>query len=350
MTRWSTPGDPTLGLPCAYGKPVRSGRTRVQPEDFQVDEILGYEASGAGEHVFLALRKRNLNTQDLVCRIARLAGVAQKDIGFAGLKDRVAVTTQAFSVRLAGKPVPDWSALEGDDVQVLRARPHNRKIRRGSLRGNRFRLRLRDIDGRHEDLEGRLAVLSTGGVPNYFGPQRFGIEGRNLQRAHAFFGAPAKRLRRDQRSLLLSAARSWLFNHLLAERVWQQNWNRPLPGDVYQLDGAPQTFVPASGDPQIATRVNTLDIHPTGPLAGRASRAKAPTDEAAQLERRVLADYVLWTEGLARAGVEAGRRALRAPVRDLDWSFDARDLHLSFTLDAGAYATVVLRELIKVSR
>jgi len=346
MTECPTPGDPTLALPFAFGGAVGLGRMRVDPEDFQVDEILGYEASGTGEHVFLVVRKRNLNTQDLVRRIARLAGVPQKDIGYAGLKDKVAVTTQSFSVRLAGKPAPDWSALEDDAVHVLSAQPHDRKIRRGSLSGNQFRILLRDVEGPRTDIEQRLSLLAGQGVPNYFGPQRFGIEGRNLQLAHAFFSGQTRRLRRDQRSLLLSAVRSWLFNLLLAVRVRQQTWNQPLAGDVYQLDGAPQIFLPEPDDPQIADRVNTLDIHPTGLLAGRASRAAAPTDEVARLERDLLSDYTFWTEGLERAGLDADRRALRVFVRELTWSF-GEDLCLSFTLDAGAYATIVLREVVE---
>ena len=350
MTQCPASGDPTLALPFAHGGAVGRGRIRANPEDFRVDEILGYEASGAGEHVFLIVRKRNLNTQDLVRRIARLAGVPQKDIGYAGLKDKVAVTTQSFTVRLAGKPAPDWSALENEAVRVLSAQPHHRKIRRGSLRANRFRILLRDFEGSRTNIEQRLSVLASHGVPNYFGPQRFGVEGRNLQRAHALFSGQTKRLRRDQRSLLLSTVRSWLFNLLLAERVRQQTWDQPLAGDVYQLDGAQQIFLPERDDRRIADRVKILDIHPTGPLAGRASRATAPTDAVARLERELLADYAFWTEGLERAGLDADRRALRLRVRELTWSFADEDLCLSFTLEAGAYATTVLREVIETFR
>lgn len=349
MTQCPAPGNSTATLPFAFGGPVGRGRFRVSPEDFQVDEILDYAASGAGEHVFLVVRKRNLNTQDLARRMARLAGVPPKDIGYAGLKDKVAVSTQAFSARLAGKSAPDWSLLEDENVRVLSAQAHDRKIRRGSLRGNRFRLLLRDVAGHPSDIEQRLNSIISEGVPNYFGPQRFGIEGRNLQLAHAFFSGHTKRLRREQRGLLFSAVRGWLFNIVLADRVQQQTWNRPLAGEVFQLDGAQQTFVPEPQDPQIPQRVKTLDIHPTGPLAGRASRAKVPTHVAAGFEQQRLADYAFWIEGLERNGLDADRRALRMSVRELGWSFVGEDLDICFRLDAGSYATTLLREVLEIA-
>lgn len=350
MTQCPAPGNPTATLPFAFGGPVGRGRLRASSEDFEVDELLGYAASGAGEHVFLVLRKRDLNTQDLARRIARLAGVAQTDIGYAGLKDKIAVTTQSFSARLAGKPAPDWSVLEDENVHVLSAQPHDRKIRRGSLRGNRFQLRLRDVAGHRSDIERRLNLIEREGVPNYFGSQRFGIEGRNLQLAHAFFSAQTKRLRRDQRSLLMSAVRGWLFNLVLAERVRQQTWNQPLAGDVFQLDGAQQTFAPEPHDPKIPHRVKSLDIHPTGPLAGRASRAKAPTGDVAGFEQQLLSDHAFWTEGLERKGLDAGRRALRMRVHEFVWSFAGDDLILRFRLDAGGYATTLLREVLDIAQ
>lgn len=339
------PGDPTRDLPHAWGGPVGNGRVRAQPEDFQVDEILGYQASGAGEHVLLQLRKRNCNTHDLARRIASLAGVPQVAVGYAGLKDKLAVTTQAFSVQLAGRPEPEWSRLQDADVQVLAVARHHRKIRRGALRGNRFRLRVRDFAGDAGRLAERVAEVEAGGVPNYFGPQRFGHDGKNLPRAAALLGGKL-RVRREQRGLLLSAARSWLFNRVLALRVQGGTWDRALAGEVFQLDGTQRLFGPEPIDAEILERLQRQDIHPTGPLPGRPSRVPAPTEAVAALEAAGLAGLEFWLQGLEQAGLDADRRALRLQVRELQWSLAGTELELAFALDAGAYATTVLRELL----
>lgn len=338
-------GDPTRDLPYARGGPVATGDLRAQPEDFQVDEELGYEPSGAGEHAFLRVRKRNQNTHDLARRIAQLAGVPQMAVGYAGLKDKLAVTTQAFTVQLAGRPDPDWTALQDDDVQVLLAVRHHRKIRRGALRGNRFRIRIRGVVGDAAQLAERLAQLVARGVPNYFGPQRFGINGNNLPRARQLFEGRL-RVQREQRGLLLSAVRSWLFNQVLAERVRHGNWDSALPGEIFQLDGSQRQFGPEPIDDRLRARLATLDIHPTGPLPGRASRALVPVEAAGALEAAILASCSFWVAGLERAGLDAERRALRLPVRDLVWSREGGDLLLGFALEAGAYATTVLREVL----
>lgn len=338
-------GDPTRDLPHAFGGPAGTGGLRVEPEDFQVDEELGYGPSGSGEHVFLRLRKRNLNTHDLARRIARLAGVPQVAVGYAGLKDKRALASQAFTVQLAGRPEPDWTALQDADLQVLEAVRHHRKIRRGALRGNRFRLCVRAFAGDAAVLTERLAQAAACGVPNYFGPQRFGFAGNNLARARQLFDGRL-RVQREQRSLLLSAVRSWLFNRVLAARVAGGTWDRALAGEVFQLDGTQRQFGPEPLDAALGKRLAELDIHPTGPLPGRASRALAPSGDAAAVEAAALRDQGSWIEGLQRAGLDADRRALRLRVRELTWALEGEDLALSFALDAGAYATAVLRELV----
>lgn len=339
------PGDPTRGLPFAHGGPPLSGVMRMRPEDFVVLEELGYAASGAGEHVFLTVRKRGRNTHDVARAIARLAGVRQMAVGYAGLKDRNAVTVQHFTVQLPGRQAPDWGALEDDTLEVLDSARHHRKIRRGGLRGNRFELRIREIAGDREQAEEVLQRIGRHGIPNYFGGQRFGREGSNLARVHALFVGEGRKPGREQRGLLLSAARAQLFNQVLAARVADGSWDQALQGEVMLLAGSQRQFMHDPLDTTIATRLARLDVHPSGPLCGRPSRSLAPDGEAAAIERSVLADWGDWISGLARMGLDADRRALRLAVSELEWQWRSGDLELAFRLPAGAYATMLVREL-----
>ena len=329
----------------AYGKPECSGVIRSCPEDFIVDEISGIEPDGEGEHVLLQISKRNSNTDWLAKQLARLASVAVKDVSYAGLKDRQAVTTQWFSVRLAGKDEPDWTALNSDDIKVLQVHRHRRKLRRGALKGNRFELLIRELTCEPASLEARLEKIKQQGVPNYFGEQRFGIEGSNLDQARAMF--EGKRIKsRHQRSMYLSAARSQLFNHVLSQRVEQQSWNQAITGDVMLLAGSNSYFVIDEVDDEIRQRVETFDIHPSGILWGRGqiqSRA-----HAAELEAELAERFPLFCQGLEKAGLSQSRRALRVLPEKLEWTYrpEQKQLALCFELPAGAYATVVLRELV----
>lgn len=347
MTETLLPGDPTLGLPFAHGGPVLNGRLRGRPEDFVVEEQLGYVASGDGEHVFLTISKRGRNTQEVARAIAKLAGVLQVAVGYAGLKDRHALTTQHFTVQLPGREAPDWSALEDGTLQVLGAERHHRKIRRGTLQGNRFIIRVDQVEGDREIAEQRLRLIDEQGVPNYFGSQRFGREGGNLVRVVEMFAGRGRKPGREQRGLLLSAARGQLFNRVLQARVENASWNQALDGDVMALSGSQRQFMFDPDDATIAPRLAELDIHPTGPLCGRLSRALETQSQAGRLEERALAEYVDWIDGLRRFGLDADRRALRLAVTDLDWRWEGDVLELRFGLVSGAYATAVLREIVR---
>ncbi len=337
-----------LDLPFAFGEPPARGVIRAAPEDFVVEEVTGIAPSGAGEHAWLRIRKRNANTQWVAQRLATLAGVRTMAVGYAGLKDRRALTTQIYTVHLPGRPDPDWSALEGDEIEVLEVTRHHRKLQRGALRGNRFRLRIVDLEGDAAALAERLARLGEAGVPNYFGPQRFGHDGANLAAAATLL-AGGSLPDRFARGMAISAARSFLFNRVLACRVAEGSWDRALPGDVMQLDGRRALFRVDTPDEQIHARLRALEIHPTGPLPGRAGRALEPGPEARQRERDSLASHEGWVEGLIRLGVDAERRALRLPVRELAWQLQGAVLELGFALPAGGYATTVLSECVAVS-
>lgn len=339
-------GDPTLLLPFVHGGPVVQGRLRASPEDFVVEEELGYQASGDGEHVFLTLRKRGRNTHEVARALAKLAGVAQVAVGYAGLKDRHAVTTQHFTVQMPGREAPDWSQIEDDSLQILEMARHNRKIRRGSLRGNRFLIRVVGVQGDRNLAEERLRRIAAAGVANYFGSQRFGREGQNLVRVADLFAGRGRKPKREQRSLLLSAARSHLFNLVLSARVQGGSWDQAVDGDVMALSGSQRQFMYDRDDATIEARLAELDIHPTGPLCGRSSRALQAASEARVIEDRVLLDWAEWIDGLERFGVDADRRALRLGISDLDWTWGEDSLQLGFSLVAGAYATAVLREVV----
>ncbi len=332
-------------LAYAYGQPTARGRLRRSPEDFQVDERLGFEPDGEGSHAFLRIRKRGLNTQWVASRLAELAGVRPVDVGFSGLKDRNALTTQWFSVNLSGKDEPEWETLNSGELLVLAVTRHGRKLRRGSHGCNHFLLMLRDLEGDTAELENRLKAMITDGIPNYFGEQRFGKGGGNLPRAAAMFAGEIRVRARHKRGLYLSAARSMLFNRVLSQRVTDGAWNRPLAGDVMMLDGSHSIFALGEVNAEIETRIALGDIHPTGPLWGRGESLVANGVRA--LETRALEGCGEWCEGLERAGLKQERRALRVNTADISWEEQGKsDLRLEFTLPRGAYATVVVRELL----
>jgi len=331
-------------LPRAWGEPVLEAVIRSAPEDFFVEEIDGFEASGSGEHLLLTVEKRGLNTAFAARRIARWAGVAESAVGYAGLKDRHAVTRQRFSVHLPGREAPDVDGLEDGSLHVLARARHAKKLPRGALAGNRFALTLREVQGERPAIEDRLRRIAAEGVPNWFGEQRFGRDGGNVDAALAMFAG--RRVRRDQRSHLLSAARSALFNRVLAARVRGANWNRAMDGEVWILDGSRSVFGPEPWSDALAQRLADFDIHPSAPLWG--SGAPRSEGEALALETAALDEpqSLALRRGLEAAGLRQERRATRLRPLELDHDWpDPRTLKLRFALPPGTYATTVLAEI-----
>jgi tRNA pseudouridine13 synthase len=334
-------------LAFAAGCPAVSACIRQTPEDFQVNEIPLLEPDGSGEHVWLLIRKRLENTAQVAEQLARFSGVPPRDVSYAGMKDRQAVTEQWFSVQLPGKDDPDWKALDSETITVISFSRHSRKLRRGALKGNAFRLVLRELEGEHAVLDERLVRISKEGVPNYFGAQRFGRDGSNLHAAQQLFKNPRRRMTRTKRGMALSSARSFLFNQVLSQRVEAGNWNQAIAGDALQLQGSHSFFIAESLDPELTGRVEQQDVHPTGPLYGRGESGVQA--DCLQLETAILASYPQWLEGLETLGLKQARRALRVPVEGLEWNWTGSDeLELKFSLPAGAYATSVLRELVVI--
>ena len=331
----------------AHGAPVLSARMRVAPEDFFVEELPSFEPSGSGEHLLLTIEKRGMNTAFAARRIADWAGVDESAIGHAGLKDRHAVTRQRFTVWLPKKVAPDLAALHTDELRVLDHAWHARKLPRGALAGNRFVLALRGVAGDAAAIEARLQAIALHGVPNYFGEQRFGRGGGNVQQAVAMFAG--RRVRREERSMLLSAARSELFNRVLDGRVAAGSWNAALDGEVWMLDGSRSVFGPEPFSEALQARLDAFDIHPSGPLWGEGELRSADVARAVELAALEGDTAARLRNGLERAGLKQERRALRLRPADLAWRWlEGGALELRFALPPGSYATTVLRELGEV--
>jgi tRNA pseudouridine13 synthase len=315
----------SLDFPWAQAQPQATAVFRATVDDFQVVEELGFEPSGVGEHVLLHIRKRGENTQWVADRIADFAGVKKQDVGFCGLKDRWAITTQWFSVYLPKGPEPDWQAFVQSseaNIELLAVARHQQKLRRGAHQRNFFVIRLTELEA-DQDLPNRLATIREQGVPNYFGEQRFGREGNNLQMAADWLEQGKRVKSRSLRGLVTSAARSWLFNQVLAHRVEQGNWNRSIDGDVLSSDGLPQ-----------------------GPLWGRGR--SAAQGEAALIEQQVLQPWQSWTEGLEHCGLQQERRPLALMPEAFSWQQDEDSLIVQFGLLPGQFATAVLREIAQL--
>ncbi|MEK1911609.1 MAG: tRNA pseudouridine(13) synthase TruD, partial [Pseudomonas chlororaphis] len=253
--------------PRAYGEALGSAVLKATAEDFQVDEVLDIPLTGEGEHLWLWVEKRGLNTEEAARRIAKAAGVPLRTVSYAGLKDRQALTRQWFSVQLPGKADPDLSAAENDTLKILKLTRHKRKLQRGAHAANGFTLRLTELKADKAGIEERLQSIAKHGIPNYFGAQRFGHNGGNLVDARDWAARKALPEQRNVRSRLLSTARSYLFNRVLAARVADGSWQRAQVGDLLAFTDS-RSFFPAGEAECSDPRLAILDLHPTGPQWG----------------------------------------------------------------------------------
>jgi tRNA pseudouridine13 synthase len=342
-----------LTPPRAHGVLLSKAEIKTEPEDFRVEEQLSFVPSGEGPHWLLRVEKRAANTRWVAAELARLAGLPAAEVGYAGLKDRRALTVQWFSVPAGNKSLEFWQAASTAEFRVLEVQANLRKLKRGALSGNRFRIRLRNAAWLRDELEAKLATLRTHGVPNYFGPQRFGREGRNLDGVAEWIARGMKPAGRTERGFALSSARSLIFNAVLARRVETASWGALQPGDLASLDGSGSHFRVAALDADLSRRVEAFDIHPSGPMWGRGE----PQTEGRvrELELDVARQFGTVAELLASEGLEQERRPLRCAVRELRLEADAgthdaedRSLTLCFSLGRGQFATAVLREIAEL--
>jgi tRNA pseudouridine13 synthase len=311
--------------PNAYPATGASATLKRLNEDFIVTELPLQLPSGEGEHLWLDIEKNGANTAFVAQQLAAAAGVQDRDVGYAGLKDRYAVTRQWFSIYLPKGETPDLTLLQHPEFKVLSQSRHVKKLRPGDLRGNRFRIVLREVTGDRDAIEANLQAVASQGVPNYFGGQRFGHDGGNVEQGRAMLAREIRVRNPKKKGIYLSAVRSFVFNEVLALRIQQGLWGQTLPGDVMDEAG-----------------------RPTGPLWGRGR--VSTTDQAQALENGVAERHATLCDGMEHAGLDQERRALVASPAEMSWEWPQADqLVLTFSLPAGNYATSVLSEILRAS-
>lgn len=328
-----------------HGKPQSTGLLKASPEDFVVVEDLGFEPDGEGEHILVRILKSGCNTRFVADALAKFLKIHVREVSFAGQKDKHAVTEQWLCARVPGKEMPDLSAFQLEGCKVLEYARHKRKLRLGALKGNAFTLVLREVSHRDE-VESRLQAINTGGVPNYFGAQRFGIGGSNLQGALRWAQSDAPVRDRNKRSFWLSAARSALFNQIVSERLKKTDFNQVVDGDALQLAGRGSWFVATQEElAELQRRVDEKELMVTASLPG--SGEWGTQRDALTFEQSAIAEECELQSLLLREKVEASRRAMLLYPQQLSWNWwDDVTVELRFWLPAGSFATSVVRELI----
>ena len=375
----------TTQLPQPMQPPLKQATYKANTTDFIVNELLPLDFTNEGEHLWLHIEKSGMNTAYLAKLLSEWAEIPLRDVGYSGLKDRHAITTQWFSLRIPKKqlPVTEFAPIdigETESVTILAQHWHNKKLNRGTHRANQFVITLRDIQFDNSDteilkpeqllsaketVEQYLSSISKSGVPNYFGPQRFGRQGNNIREALSLFARPpraprpsskkskSKRAPREQNTMELSAARSLIFNEILAARVRDGSWNTGLFGEVFNLDGSGSIFTSEEIDDTLRERMASGDIHPTVVMWGIDN--DKVSNAAADIENDTVQHSLLLTQlaaGLEQRDIKAQRRALRLPIEALTWEWrdseeDSQTLVLNFTLTTGSFATSVLASLVQ---
>ncbi len=326
-----------------------SGQIRSTPRDFEVTELNDIELSGDGEHLWLYIKKIGCNTNWVAKQLSNVCQVPQRQVGYAGLKDRHAVTQQWFSVQLP--KISDVGRIESalpNEVTIVQSSRHNRKIKTGQLDVNQFEIMIRNIDGDKQQIEQNIINIITNGVPNYFGEQRFGHDMGNIQKCQDWFSGTYKVKSRNVKSLLISTARSHIFNLILAQRIKGDIWDKPISGDILQLNKSHSWF-PASDATadEIDKRLNEFDIHLTAAMWGE--DAVQSMDGCANLENAIAEQFPVYQQGFEKFRLKQDRRSMRICPIDFSYEWLDDDLKLKFKLLPGAYATGIVSELIKIS-
>ncbi|HER34392.1 MAG: tRNA pseudouridine(13) synthase TruD [Halothiobacillaceae bacterium] len=352
-------GAPDTTRPRVCGAPEWRAGLKATPESFRVDEVLGFGPAGAGNHWLVRLEKRDMTTGALVDWAGKATGTRSRDIGFSGLKDRHAVTTQWLSFpHETFDPEAFQSKCAEAGISVLELDRHDRKLRRGTHRSNRFQLTLNDVtpiethgDDLPDYLDRRCTVLAEQGMANYFGTQRYGRGHSNLNGLVEWgTGQRSGTPKRSVRNWLISTLRSAIFDHVLATRLEAAKLQRVLPGDLLQLAGSRSRFL-ADGDELVTLqkRLETGDVTPTGPLWGeQGSEAGEGVADTETTLAGTMIDRLggeTWREWFVHWRVASDRRPLSVHVEDLSWRVEGRDVALAFSLPPGSYATELVAEL-----
>lgn len=327
------------------GKPIAKGKLKAKPEHFQVNENLGFEFTGSGEHLMVRIRKTGENTSFVANELAKACGVKSKDVSWAGLKDRHAVTEQWLSVHLPKGDTPDFSAFlaQYPSIEILATDRHNKKLRPGDLVGNQFVVTISEVSD-VQDVIARLESVAKRGVPNYFGSQRFGNQGNNLSEARRWGRDNVRTRNQNKRSLYLSAARSWIFNTILSQRIEKDLFAQPVVGDLVQ-HGDERVSVSSDNLATISEQVTLGQAQITAAMAGDND---LPTQQQAlELEQPHL-DAEPDLMALIRGNrMRHERREIALMAQDLTWHVDGDQVTLKFSLDAGCFATAIVRELVE---
>ncbi len=328
-----------------FGPPIGTARFKAEPQDFIVEEVLGFVPSGEGEHCLLWVEKTDHNSNDVAAHFARALGIRKRLVSHCGLKDKAAITRQWFSLHLPGQPSPIANDVQRDGIRILQVTRNTRKLHRGSHDGNRFTIRLRDCDFCSDVAAQRWQSITAAGVPNYFGSQRFGDDGRNVEQAMQWINGEIEVRDRLVQGILISAVRSFLFNAILAERVLDGTWNAPLSGEVFGFAANRSLVLPDNlhGDEDERVRQGKLEL--TAALWGEGELASG--DRVRTIEVEVASRYPELVAGLAKFKLKHERRVtrLRPTNASSEWE-SATQLVLRFELPKGTYATSVLRELV----
>ncbi len=335
-----------MNLPYFHGAPLGRARFKAEPEDFIVEEELGFTPSGDGEHCLVWVEKRDLDSNDAATRLADALGVRRRLVSHCGLKDRHAVTRQWFSIHLPGGDSPEGAALESEGLRVLEVTRNLRKLRRGTHVGNRFTIRLREPDFALEDARARWAAICERGVPNTFGTQRFGNGGRNVEKALAMFRGDFVVRDRLLRGILISAARSYLFNSVVAGRVEAGNWDSVLEGEVFGFARNRSLVLPDNLRGDEAARFDAGELELTAPLWGDGELQSVAA--VRELEAKLLGTNEDITRGLVEYNLRQERRVMRVRPGEATFEKEDTDLVISFSLPKGTYATSVLREFAEL--
>ena len=330
-------------LAYAYSKPTVTGQLKQSPADFKVIEQLSFVPSGEGEHLFLYIQKTERNTVDVCETLANHFKVHPRHVAYAGLKDRNAITTQWFSLPFPIKSIPDIAGLESDTLKVIDSSRNTKKLKRGAIKFNQFEIAIRDLQGDIAELNKRVQIIIEQGVPNYFGEQRFGRNESNLDNAKKLFSGKIK-CSRNKKSIFISAARSFLYNEVVSQRVKDRSWNTLLLGDVAVLNESRSFFVVDNNDVDIQQRLEQGDIHPSAPLWGKGESLSL--HKVKQLEETIISTHQSVANGLVEQGLQQDRRSTRLLANNLQFNLIGDTLSLSFSLPSGAYATSVLREIV----
>ncbi|MBA2650488.1 MAG: tRNA pseudouridine(13) synthase TruD [Legionella sp.] len=333
----------SLNWPRAQSSPLSTALFKKNAEDFHVNEFFQGAFSGEGEHILLKIEKKGVTTEALIQALSLATGIPVKGISYAGLKDKQSLATQWISIHAPGKIIEGASTLNGWGWKVIDTTRHHKKLRPGFLAGNHFKIKLRDVS-KPEDLIHRIEYIKEKGVPNYFGEQRFGLGEGNLIKAQAMLVQGQKVKNRFLKGIYLSSARAWIYNQILSRRVQEQTWNKALSGDVIQLGGSNSIFTIDTIDEEIIHRIKIKDISPASPLPGK-NRLLGQGD-AFKLINEIFEAWDAWIMGLQDQNIEESWRANILHVENLELTIQTNTADLSFTLPAGSYATVVLRELV----